>query len=260
MNATGSAAVSAATSVVAAGGAETDIVWLQHNKIRLALHRLRESNANGLLGHPLLCLHGLGEHTAGIPAGCEAWPGPVWGLDFTGHGVSTVPRGGGYTGEILMADVDAALAHLGPATVYGRGVGGWVAMLISGARADLVRGAIIGDGPGLAGGGTEPGSPVMLEARSGTAVSSSGSPPNGEQSPRPVEAPDPFALMEMAQDVRPADYASTFVRLAVTSSDLAEPLSVCAVVHPSWLLAALAEPGVVGGPLDEALARYAAVA
>ncbi len=42
-----------------------------------------------------------------------AGPGPIFALDFTGHGASTVPSGGGYTAEMLMADVDAALAELG---------------------------------------------------------------------------------------------------------------------------------------------------
>ena len=48
---------------------------------------------------------------------------PVWALDFTGHGASSMPVGGGYFCELLMADVDAALAHLGPTTLYGRGLG-----------------------------------------------------------------------------------------------------------------------------------------
>jgi pimeloyl-ACP methyl ester carboxylesterase len=40
-----------------------------------------------------------------------------------------------------MADVDIALRHLGEATVLGRGLGGYVAFLIAGARPTLVRGA-----------------------------------------------------------------------------------------------------------------------
>ena len=72
-------------------------------------------------------------------------------LDFTGHGASTMPIGGGYTAEILMADVDAALDHLDEATVVGRGLGAYVALLISGARADRVRGVVLADGPGLSG-------------------------------------------------------------------------------------------------------------
>ena len=33
-------------------------------------------------------------------------------LDFTGHGLSTIPPGGGYNAEILLADADIALAAL----------------------------------------------------------------------------------------------------------------------------------------------------
>ena len=55
-----------------------------------------------------------------------------------------------------MGDVDAALAHLGPSTVLGRGLGAYIALLIAGARPDLVRGAVLADGPGLVGGGREP--------------------------------------------------------------------------------------------------------
>ena len=38
----------------------------------------------------------------------DGWPGPVYGLDFTGHGASTVPVGGGYSAEMLLADADTA--------------------------------------------------------------------------------------------------------------------------------------------------------
>ena len=53
-------------------------------------------------GRPLLLLHGLGERSpTAVPDHLAAWPGPVWALDFTGHGASSVPRGGGYTAEML---------------------------------------------------------------------------------------------------------------------------------------------------------------
>ena len=89
---------------------------LSHSKLRLALHTLREAP-----GATLLMLHGLGEcskrvHTPEL----EAWPGSVVALDFSGHGESSLPRGGGYTAEVLMADADAAIAERGPATVCGR--------------------------------------------------------------------------------------------------------------------------------------------
>ena len=126
-------------------------------------------------------------------------PGRCCALDFTGHGaIEPVPAGGGYTAEILMADVDAALAHLGACTVVGRGLGAYVALLIAGARPELVRGAVLADGPGLAGGGPSPHSPSVI-GRRGTAA--------GSDRRRP---PDPFALVELARDVRPADYATTY--------------------------------------------------
>jgi pimeloyl-ACP methyl ester carboxylesterase len=198
-------------------------VVLRNSRIDLALHRLRER-----AGRPLLMLHGLGEHTATVvPQHLTAWPGPVWGLDFTGHGASSLPVGGGYYCEVLMSDADAALAHLGPVTVYGRGLGAYVGLLLAGARPELVRGAILDDGPGLSGGGPLPPTPYVL----------------GE--PLPVTGtPDPYALLELAQDVRPPDYATTYARQATTLSGLDTALAVCAVVRPPWLAAVAAEPGV----------------
>lgn len=208
---------------------------LTHGRIRLALHRLRDGT-----GRPLLLLHGLGERTPPVaPDFCAGWPGPVTGLDFTGHGSSTVPAGGGYSCEVLMADADAALAHLGEATVVGRGLGAYVGLLLAGARPQLVRGTALLDGPGLAGGGERPGSPRL----SWTA-------------PGAVAPPDPFALSELTADVRPADYAGSFARQAVQLSGLAEPITVCGIGRPPWVEAVLAEPGVAQAGIDDALAAY----
>lgn len=209
---------------------------LVHARATLALHHLRDGE-----GRPLLLLHALGERTPGeVPAHLAAWPGPVYGLDFTGHGRSTVPVGGGYTAEVLMADVDTALRHLGPATVHGRGLGAYIALLIAGARADLVQGAILADGPGLVGGGIRPGSPYVVTV-----------PDTG-----PVP-PDPFALAELSRDVRPPDYAMTYVRHAVEYGELDTPIAVCTVVRPEWIEGIVGEPGVVECTVAEALARYA---
>jgi pimeloyl-ACP methyl ester carboxylesterase len=215
----------------------TTTVTLRHNRIDLALHRLRDGD-----GRPLLHLHGLGERSpAGVPAHLASWPGPVWALDFTGHGASTVPVGGGYFCELLMADVDAALAHLGPSTLYGRGLGAYVALMTAGARPDLVRGAILDDGPGITGGGMAPTTPFVLGA------------PLAAPGP-----PDPYALLELSQDFRPPDYATTYARQAATLSGLDVALAVCARVRPAWLAAVAAEPGVRDMDRAAALALFAA--
>jgi pimeloyl-ACP methyl ester carboxylesterase len=209
---------------------------LRHGRIDLALHRLRPGE-----GRPLLLLHGLGERSPDeVPVAAEAWPGPICALDFTGHGQSTAPKSGGYTSEILMGDVDAALAALGEATLVGRGLGAYVALLVAGARPTLVRGAVLADGPGLAGGGHSPGSPALLL------------PPEGAHGP-----PDPWALLELSRDIRPPDYAQSYVRLAVQFSGVDTPITVAAAVRPPWLEAVAEEPGVLVAPVADALRRYA---
>ena len=210
---------------------------LHHYKVDLALHQLRDHGD----AHPLLLLHGLGERTPDrLPGPVSAWPGPVWGLDFAGHGGSTIPRGGGYTAELLMGDADAAVAALGPLTVCGRGIGAYVALLIAGARPNEVRGAVLADGSGLAGGGTSPGSPVVITPAEGSG-----------------RTPDPLALLELSRDVRPPDYALTYLRLAMQRSELEAPVAVSAVVRPPWLAAVADEPGVIECSVPEALARFA---
>ncbi len=199
---------------------------LRHNVVDLALHTLREG-AHGAT--PLLLLHGLGERTpTEAPTWTASWQGPVLGLDFTGHGASTVPTGGGYSAEVLMGDVDVALADVGPCAVAGRGLGAYVALLIAGGRPSSVRGAALLDGPGLAGGGAGPMFGSLLQLPVG-----------------PHAAPDPWALAELSRDVRPADYASSFARLALQVQDLSHPLVVGARVRPPWLEAVVNEPGVV---------------
>ena len=209
-------------------------VFLTHNKIQLALHLLRAG-----VGQPLLLLHGLGEQTpADAPKWTSSWVGPVYGLDFTGHGATTVPKGGGYSAETMLADTDIALAHLGPSTIVGRGLGAYVALMIAGARPQLVRGAVLCDGPGLWGGATGPTSTSFHSVEP------------------PYVAPDPNALIDLSRDLRPPDYASLFVRLALEHSGLAEPITVTAIVRPPWLAAVAGEVGVSTSTLAEALALY----
>lgn len=213
------------------------ITTLTHNKIKLALHHLSEGD-----GRPLLLLHGLGEASADrVPPWAAAWPGPVTALDFTGHGRSTVPSGGGYSAETIMADADAALAELGEVTIVGRGLGAYVALMLAGARATQVRGAVLADGPGLAGGAIGPTSQSFVTL------------------PPRATPPDPYALFELSRDLRPPDYATLFVRLAVEGSGMDEPIIVSAIVRPPWLEAVVGEMGVAVAPLTEALAVFARI-
>jgi pimeloyl-ACP methyl ester carboxylesterase len=221
-----------------------EITMLRHGKVELALHHLRGATIVG--GRPLLILHGLGEaspHT--VPTWADIWPGPIAALDFTGHGGSTIPRGGGYTAELLLGDADAALAALtggdptSTITVVGRGLGAYIALQLAGARAAQVHGAVLVDGPGLAGGPTGPTSQSFFSLPSSTAT------------------PDPYALVELGRDLRPPDYAALFVRLALAGSTLEEPIAVSSVFRPEWLEAVVKEHGVLDVPLAEALTLYA---
>ena len=229
-----------------AGPATT--VRLRHNKIDLALHLLRPDPLDAdRPGRPLLLLHGLGDASpTAVPDHASAWPGPVAALDFTGHGASSVPASGGYSPEVLMADVDVALAHLtegddaATITVLGRGLGAYVALQIAGARADRVHGAILADGPGLAGGPTGPSSLSYF------ALPTDGS------------TPDPYALVELGRDLRPEDYAVSFVGLAVAGSPVGNPICVSSHFQPRWLAAVAHAPGVIeASDLSSALALYA---
>ena len=140
-----------------------------------------------------------------------------------------------------MGDADAALHQLGEATILGRGIGAYVALLIAGGRPGRVRGAILCDGHGIAGGGPAPATPMPI-----------GDP--GEAG----EVPDPYALLELSRDPRPPDYATTYVRQANELSGLPRPITVCCRERPDWLLAVEKEPGVERAEPEAALAFYAA--
>ena len=214
------------------------VTVVRHNRVNLVLHHLADGT-----GRPLLILHGLGDLAPRHrPVWTQQWTGPIVGLDFTGHGDSTLPRGGGYSSELLMGDVDSALAHLGPCTVVGFGLGAYVALLIAGGRPDLVHGAVLGDGPGLTGGAVQPTSVSVL--------------PPGLAAHGTLHPPDPWALLDLALELRPPDYATAFARLAVAASPLEEPITVVCASRAPWLDAVRAEPGVAtNSDLTAAAAR-----
>ncbi len=138
-----------------------------------------------------------------------------------------------------MADADAALASLGEVTVAGWGLGAYIALLIAGARPSLVKGAVVGDGRGLEGGGPQGGGMLLRPAFD------------------PGSAPDPFALEELTNDARPPKYAELFARQAVQMSGVADPIAVAAAARPPWLAGVLGHPGVVECTFHEALERFA---
>jgi hypothetical protein len=101
---------------------------------------------------------------------------------------------------------------------------------------------VLGDGPGLVGGGIRPGSPYVALL--------------DEVSP-PASNPDRYALFELSRDVRPPDYAQEYVRQIMQWSGLDRPIVVATVTRPEWLTAVVAEPGVVEDSLQGGLALLA---
>ncbi len=195
---------------------------IRHGETMLALHAQRGGD-----GPPLLLLHALGSsHTEWQPA--PAWPGPVWALDFAGHGAADARAGGAYTPELCAADADAALAEIGstmPVVVAGRGLGAYVALLLAGGRPREVAAAVLLPGEGLAGGGEAPrfddvndidGTWARLAARLRSALELR-------------LGGDPRARA-LAEDARPSDYAASFAAAAtrvVLVEDEASP-------RPPW--------------------------
>lgn len=163
---------------------------IPQGRIELEVHE-----RGGGEGPALVLLHDLYGSSAEWADGPGPWPGPVLALDFAGHGASGWHRGGAYTPELLACNVDEVLRHVGSAALVGAGVGAWVALLVAGARADAVTGALLLPGRGLAGGGPRP---------------------HFERAPAPQSPPpgcDP-ALAFLESDVRPVEYAAPFARKA----------------------------------------------
>jgi pimeloyl-ACP methyl ester carboxylesterase len=192
---------------------------LNHARVSLELHELR-----GGSGTPLLLLHSLFGSSAEWHGSEELWSGPVFALDFCGHGESDWLPGGAYVPELLAADADAALRHLGPLALAGRGIGAYAALLLAGGRAKEVRAALLLPGAGLAGGGAEPlwneGWDIRLQLR---------------REPEPAEGHFDPLVRSLTRDPRPADYAECFAAAApplLFAEDGSE--------RPSWWTAARA--------------------
>jgi len=171
---------------------------LRHGRVRLALHPLRAG-----AGPALLWLHALHSSAAGLASPTIDWPGAVFAVDFCGHGRSGWIAGGAYTPELLAGDGDAALARVGPACLAGEGIGAYVALLLAGARPELVPAALLLPGAGLEGGGSLPDFSGRMD------------PEWARQASRPAAAGDAAGeadplVCALESDARPIDYAEAF--------------------------------------------------
>lgn len=196
------------------------MIRLAHGRIRLALHQRHER-----AGPALLLLHQLYGASSEWPAAVASWPGSVYALDFSGHGHSDWLRGGAYQIEWLLADADAALAHIGPLCIAGRGLGAYVALLLAGARPERVAAALLLPGAGLGGGGAWPDfsdPPGRLRAL--------------ESAPLLPGTCDP-GVRQLDRDIRPVDYTERFARAARRLLLAGDPDPV-----PRWWEQALALP------------------
>ena len=186
-------------------------------------------------------LHGLGEASpAAAPDFAAEWPGAVIALDFTGHGASTLPIGGGYTAEILLADADLVLADLGRATIVGRGLGAYIALQLAGARAERVHGVVLADGPGISGGASDPTTQAVVTM------------PASRAPARPVRARRAGSRPAPARTMR---RRSLGWRCRDRRSRI--PITVTARFRPAWLDAVAREHGVIeADSIAEAVAAY----
>ena len=223
---------------------------LLHGRVAVELHTLKPGK-----GRPLLLLHALGSNS-------DSWSdpileysaGPVYALDFAGHGKSGRLAGGAYYPEYFLADADLAVAGFGEGcTVVGAGVGAYVALLLAGSRPKSVLGALLKAGPGLEGFGSDPDSEIAIEDITGfealVAETSKGFAPGT----------DPL-VAQCAWDMRPGDYVTSFAEAAHT-------LFFCPSVEaagsaPDWWRAAREVSGAetASGDLAEDLRQLAAIA
>lgn len=178
---------------------------LVNGRVIVRLHELRPGEAM-----PLLLLHELGGAAADWrEADWSGWDGPVYALDFAGHGASGHTRGAGYYPELFLADADLALEALDDcAAVAGAGIGAYIALLLAGSRPDRVPGALLLPGRGLEGGGAEPS--FAEEVRDGLARWEA----QREVAAGTYDAGTDPGVCRCEQDIRPIDYVRDFAGAA----------------------------------------------
>jgi pimeloyl-ACP methyl ester carboxylesterase len=207
---------------------------LFHGRVPVEFHELKSAK-----GRPLLLLHALGSNAEAWPDEVLGWSeGPVYAIDFAGHGGSDPLRGGAYYPEHFLADADLALERLDePCAVLGAGIGAYVALMLAGARPALVSGAYLLGGEGLDGVGSQPGNELSFDDVEGFELFIA------ENSKRYAVGTDPL-VAQCAGDMRPKGYAAAFARAS-------QPLLFSPNVGidrppPDWWLAAVgANRGIV---------------
>jgi pimeloyl-ACP methyl ester carboxylesterase len=208
---------------------------LQHGRVSIELHTLK-----GGQGRPLLLLHALGASAETWPTAALSWShGPIYALDFAGHGSSGHVRGGAYYPEYFLADADLALAQIDEACVLvGAGIGAYVAMMLAGSRAERVSVALLLEGAGLEGGGSSPDLEREGEDIEGFECFLEIASTNYEASTDPL-----VALCD--RDLRPLDYVTSFA--ASAKPMLFSPHVGGEISSPDWWQTAfVANRGITG--------------
>lgn len=211
---------------------------IRNGRAAFALHPRKAGE-----GTPLLLLHELFASAAAWSAEVDAWPGPVFALDFAGHGASDRLRGGSYGFDRHLSDADLALREIGTAALAGAGAGAWYGLIVAGTRPERVPGCLLLPGAGLAAGG-DVWDPMDVRPRI---------PGDAERAAFEGDA-DPYTLA-CDLEPRPVWFSEPFAAAAnaiVLAEDAGE--------RPAWWRAAAARPGArVAKDLASGLAALAEV-
>ena len=192
---------------------------LKHGRVSLRLHKLSPASA-GDSSPPLLMLHELASSAAAWGDEWRSWQGPVYALDFAGHGESEHAIGRSYYPEFFVIDADLALHAIGDsAYLAGAGIGAYVAMLLAGSRPDRIPAALLLPGRGLASGGESPNFDRDQQGVRAWEARIEGAARTDSQ------ADDPF-VATCEGDLRPLDYVSDFANAArsLLFSDAVSPV------------------------------------